>query len=199
MDAVNAGYPAALTVETPDQIDRWRPFVQWLLAIPQLLILRALDALSTAVALISWFAILFTGKLPEGLAGLQALYLRYSARTAAYVGFLVVGYPPFSFAMDAADPGDHPGVRFEVTPDLGDRNRLTTFFRLILLIPQFIVLAVLTVVVIIVGVIAAFAVLFTGRWPEGLRSFVVGVLRWGLRVEAYLVLLNDQYPPFSLT
>jgi hypothetical protein len=76
MDAVNASYPAALTIETPDQIDRWRPFVQWFLAIPQLLILRALDALSSVVALISWFTILFTGKLPEGLAGLQALYLR---------------------------------------------------------------------------------------------------------------------------
>jgi hypothetical protein len=76
---------------------------------------------------------------------------------------------------------------------------VTTFFRLILLIPQFIVLAVLTVVAVVVGLIAAFAVLFTGRWPEGLRSFVVGVFRWGLRVEAYGVLLNDQYPPFSLT
>jgi hypothetical protein len=47
-------------------------------------------------------------------------------------------------------------------------------------------------------VIAFFAVLFTGRWPEGLRSFVVGVMRWGTRVNAYLLLLTDKYPPFSL-
>jgi hypothetical protein len=47
-------------------------------------------------------------------------------------------------------------------------------------------------------VIAFFAVLFTGRWPEGLRSFVVGVIRWGTRVSAYFLLLTDKYPPFSL-
>jgi Domain of unknown function (DUF4389) len=47
-------------------------------------------------------------------------------------------------------------------------------------------------------VIAFFAVLFTGRWPEGLRSFIVGVMRWGTRVSAYFLLLTDTYPPFSL-
>jgi hypothetical protein len=46
--------------------------------------------------------------------------------------------------------------------------------------------------------IAFFAVLFTGRWPDGLRSFLLGVMRWALRVEAYLLLLTDEYPPFSL-
>jgi hypothetical protein len=46
--------------------------------------------------------------------------------------------------------------------------------------------------------IALFAVLFTGRWPAGLRHFTLGVLRWWLRVEAYLLLLTDEYPPFTL-
>jgi hypothetical protein len=50
----------------------------------------------------------------------------------------------------------------------------------------------------VVLVIAFFAGLFTGRWPAGLRHFTLGVLRWWLRVEAYLLLLTDQYPPFAL-
>ena len=45
--------------------------------------------------------------------------------------------------------------------------------------------------------IAFFAVLFTGKWPEGLRDFVVKFFRWATRVNAY-VLLRDEYPPFSL-
>jgi Domain of unknown function (DUF4389) len=80
-------------------------------------------------------------------------------------------------------------------PELESRNRLTVGFRIILVIPQAIVLALL---VVVAWVIALFAVLFTGRWPEGLRSFVVGVMRWGTRVSAYFLLLTDKYPPFSL-
>ena len=45
--------------------------------------------------------------------------------------------------------------------------------------------------------VAWLAILFTGHYPEGLYQFGVGVLRWFIRVEAYLLLLVDEYPPFS--
>jgi hypothetical protein len=45
--------------------------------------------------------------------------------------------------------------------------------------------------------IALFAVLFTGRWPEGMRDFVLNVYRWYLRVSNYFLLLTDEYPPFA--
>jgi Domain of unknown function (DUF4389) len=48
-------------------------------------------------------------------------------------------------------------------------------------------------------IVAWFAILFTGRYPQGIHDFVVGVLRWALRVAAYAFLLvTDRYPPFSL-
>ncbi len=78
------------------------------------------------------------------------------------------------------------------------RNRLTTFFRAILAIPQFIVLYVLNIAVAVVVLLAWFAALFTGRNPESLRSFTIGVLRWQARVAAYYCLLTDDRPPFSL-
>jgi len=198
MEIASTGYPATLTVETPEKITNWRPLVQWILAIPHFIIVQALGGVSQVVTVISWFAILFTGRLPEGLAKFQALYLRYQNRTHAYAGFLLDPYPPFAFDAVSADPGDYPAVRTDVVPALEDRNRLTTFFRPILVIPHFIVLAVLIVVVIVVLFIAAIAVLFTGSWPEGMRKFVVGVMRWGTRVGAYFGLLTDEYPPFSL-
>jgi hypothetical protein len=89
-------------------------------------------------------------------------------------------------------------VRTSFTPELENRNRVTVGFRIILVIPHIIVLAVLVLAALVVWLICVFAVLFTGRWPEGMRRFVVGVMRWGTRVEAYLFLLTDEYPPFSL-
>lgn len=198
METFGQSYPATFEVERADRIDNWRPLVQWLLAIPHFLILDALQIVARAVAVVSWFAIVFTGKLPEGLANLLSLYIRYDNRVIAYAGFLRKEYPPFAYDTVAPDPGDYPPVRTGFAPELENRNRLTVGFRLILVIPQLIVLIFLGIAVIVVWVIGVFAVLFTGRWPEGLRAFVVGVMRWYTRVEAYLGLLTDEYPPFSL-
>ena len=60
-------------------------------------------------------------------------------------------------------------------------------------------LSLLCIALFVVGVIAFFAVLFTGRWPLGLRGFALGVGRWWLRVQAYVLLLTDVYPPFALS
>jgi hypothetical protein len=172
--------------------------VNWILAIPHFILLSALNNLSEFVAVLSWFAIVFTGKLPPGFANLQVMYLRYSTRTVAFAAFLHEDYPPFTYDMTAADPGDHARVRVDFVPELENRNRLTVAFRLILAIPQIIVVAVLGVAAAVVVLIGLFAVLFTGRWPKGLRNFLLGFMRWTLRVEAYLALLTDEYPPFSL-
>ncbi|HEU0013848.1 MAG TPA: DUF4389 domain-containing protein [Longimicrobium sp.] len=78
------------------------------------------------------------------------------------------------------------------------RDRLTVGFRIILAIPHLLAVWVLGVAWGLATVIAWFAILFTGRYPAGLYGFAVGVLRWTTRVEAYLLLLHDDYPPFSL-
>jgi Domain of unknown function (DUF4389) len=197
METFGQPYPATFEVERPDRIANWRPLVQWLLAIPHFLILYGLEIAARAVAVVGWFAIVFTGKLPEGLANLLCLFIRYNNRATAYAGFLREEYPPFAYDTVAPDPGDYP-VLTGLAPELEDRNRVTVGFRLILVIPQLIVLAVLGIAAFVVWVIGFFAVLFTGRWPEGMRTFVVGVMRWYTRVEAYLGLLTDKYPPFSL-
>ena len=198
MDATGGTYPATFSFDAPERIAHWRPLVHWLLAIPHLVIVYALETVADILAVISWFVILFTGRLPVGLANFQVMFLRYTLRTATYFGFLREEYPPFSFTSTPADPGDDPRVGVELVPQLEDRNRLTVAFRLILALPHAIVLALLGIAVFVVGVIALFAVLFTGRWPQGLRGFVLGVGRWWLRFQAYLLLLTDEYPPFTL-
>jgi hypothetical protein len=77
------------------------------------------------------------------------------------------------------------------------RSRLSTFFRIILAIPHFIVLYVWGIVAFIAVVVAWFALLFTGRYPGGLYDFVAGYLRYSTAVYGYTALLTDEYPPFS--
>jgi hypothetical protein len=149
-----------------------------------------LGAVASVVAFIAWFAILFTGRIPDGLWNLAALYLRWRVRANAYLTLLRDEYPPF---------GDEPYPAELILPRPTEpRNKLTVAFRLFLAIPQFIAVGFLGLAWGITTIIAWFSILFTGNYPPGLYDFGVGVLRWSTRVEAYVLLLRDEYPPFSL-
>jgi hypothetical protein len=189
-------YPASIHIDDAEPIDRWRALVQWVLAIPHLIIAGALDYLSGALAVVSWFAILFTGRLPEGLANFQVLILRYSTRAQTYAGFMYDDYPPFDFTVASAEPGGSP-VHLHVRPELENRNRLTVGFRIILAIPAVLWVFAISIVGAICWFLAFFAVLFTGRWPDGLRTWVMNMLRVSTRFSAYVLLLTDEYPPFE--
>jgi hypothetical protein len=189
-------YPAHITVDSPGQIDRWRPLVQWILAIPHLVIAGAMEYVSAALAVISWFVILFTGRLPEGLATFQVMILRYTTRAELYAGFLHDQYPPFEFTMTADEPGGTP-VELVVTPALENRNRVTVGLRFIWVIPALLFTLLIAIVGLLCWLLGFFAVLLTGGWPEGLRDWVMKLQRVGLRVNAYMLLLTDEYPPFT--
>ena len=110
MESTPETYPATLAYDPPDRIANWRPLVQWILAIPHYIVLYVLRIVAEVLAVVSWFIIVFTGRLPEGIANFQAMYLRYQARTFTYAGFLEEEYPPFGFDMLGADPGDYPRI-----------------------------------------------------------------------------------------
>jgi hypothetical protein len=190
-------YPLRFTFEPAEPIARWRPLVAWLLAIPHFIVLYVLQIVASVCVFISWFAILFTGKLPEGLAGFPMLQLRYQVRVMTYAMFLQEEYPPFAFETEAPDPGDYPRMRVDISPALTDRNRVTVFFRYFLVLPQAFVLVFVGLAMAIVVWIAWFVVIFTAKWPDSMRDFVLGYLRWSTRVSGYAFLLTDEYPPFT--
>lgn len=102
-------------------------------------------------------------------------------------------------AMALRAPGPVPGPRVEIWfAGPAKQRRLTVAFRIILAIPQFIVVYFLLIATYIVTIIGWFGALFMGRLPRWVYEFVSGVVRWSTRVEAYMFLLTDQYPPFSL-
>jgi hypothetical protein len=76
--------------------------------------------------------------------------------------------------------------------------RLLPLVKWLLAIPHYIVLLVLTIGALFAAIAAFFAVLFTARYPEGLFNYAVGVMRWSQRVGAYVLLMTDRYPPFTL-
>jgi hypothetical protein len=190
-------YPADFQLDAPEELDRWRPLVQWFLCIPHLFIASVLRNVGSAVAVISWFVILFTGKLPDGLANLQCLVLRYETRAYSYAAFLRADYPPFEFSMTPADPATDQ-VQVSFGPELEDRNRLTVGLRFLWIIPIALYLVVMSIAAAFVYLAAFFAILFTGHWPNGMRTFVIKVMRLNIRVQAYGSLLVDDYPPFAL-
>lgn len=186
-----SGYPVRFDVEYPESLSRLLIFVKWLLAIPHLMILYALGTVAYVLTIIAFFAILFTKKFPQGMFELVVNIQRWNANVYAYFGLLRDEYPPFSW-----DPGEYP-VKYEVDyPE--EMSRWLPLVKWLLAIPHLIVLAVLFIAAFVVWTIAWFVILVTGKFPRGMFDFIVGVTRWQYRVNAYIYLLCDEYPPFSL-
>lgn len=194
MAAMAPVYPVTFEADGPAPQNRLSVFFRLILAIPHFIILYFLRIALQVVTLIAWFAILFTGKYPAGMLRFAVGCTRWNTLVNAYVMLLTDRYPPFALDQDSQYP-----VRFLVQERSTGRNRLTTFFRIILVLPHVVILAVLGVAAFVVLVLAWFAALFTGRVPAGMHGFLVGYNRWSARVSAYLILLVDEYPPFSLT
>ncbi len=207
MSTAASAYPVTYDVE-PHLTNRNRVTCAFriILAIPHLLLVGGpgaagsggpgvrsngvLGAAAVVMAIISWFAIVFTGRQPRGLWDFASMYLHWRSRAVAYMALLRDEYPPFG-------EGDYP-VTFAVGDFPETRNRWSVGLRLFYLIPQVIVLFFVSIAWLVTVVIAWFAILFSGAYPEGLYRFAVGYLRWSLRVEAYGLLMLDEYPPFSL-
>jgi hypothetical protein len=149
-----------------------------------------LGAVAVFLAIVSWVTIVFAGTHIVGIRQFTSFYMRWRVRALSYFMLLEDSYPPFGDApypstIDLADPA-------------GPRDRLSVALRLILAIPHFILLFFILCGWFLTTVAAWFIILFTGSYPQGLYDFGVGALRWRLRVEAYLLLMVDEYPPFSL-
>jgi hypothetical protein len=150
-----------------------------------------LGAIASLLAIVSWFTIVFSGRHVEGIRQFTRFVLQWRARAMAYLMLLVDEYPPLGGG------GDYP-VALQIVDPAGERDRLEVGLRLILLIPHFIVLVFVLCAWWVATIVAWFAILFTGRYPAWLAGFAAGALRWVMRVDGYLMLMVDEYPPFTM-
>ncbi len=211
-DPVTTAYPARLEVDYVEQHDRVTTFFRILLVIPVALVLAALTAgatetrinesgevvstssggITAGLFIATLLMILFRRRYPRWWFDFARELARFSARVGAYVVLLTDDYPSTVEEQRVHLEIDYPDVE-------RDLNRWLPLVKWFLAIPHFLVLALLAVGAVFAVIAAWFAILFTGRYPRGLFDYVVGVGRWGLRVEAYAILLvTDRYPPFSL-
>jgi hypothetical protein len=136
--------------------------------------------------------IVFRNKYPRWWFDFNLQLVRFSTRVMAYLALMSDRYPSTDEEQSVHLELDYPSVA-------QDLNRWLPLVKWLLAIPHYIILVFLGVAAVIAVIVAWFAVLVTGRYPRPIFDFVEGVLRWGLRVQAYAFLLvTDRYPPFSL-
>jgi hypothetical protein len=194
---MSISYPVQLDFEADARISRWRPLVQWVLAIPHLLIINVLSSLRNVLTLISFFMVLFTKRIPRPLFDAIAMIHRYEWRTISYALFLHDDFPPFDFQPAAIDDGAEPNsaVTFTYPEEL---SRWQPLYKWLLAVPHYVVLIGLTIASVVTIAFGFFAVLVTGKYPVRARQFIVDAYRYSLRVQAYVGLMTDTYPPFAL-
>lgn len=149
-----------------------------------------IGCLAFVASVIAWIAIVVTAHHPRTLYRFAHWFLRWRVRSNAYLMLLRDEYPPFG--------DDEYPARLELVPVEGSRNVVSVLFRILLAIPQLVALWLLGLVWGITTIVAWFTILFTGSYPSELYRFGAGALRWSTRVEAYLLLLHDEYPPFTI-
>lgn len=183
----------AVTLVVTDDLRRNRltVFFRLLLAIPHYVWLYLWGIAVAIVTLIAWFAALFTKRVPAGLHGFLARYVRYQVHVYSYLVLTADPYPGFG-----GEEGSYP-VDVRIAPPQ-EQGRLAVFFRLLLAIPALVVSYVMNYLMGIVAFFGWFACLFLGRMPEGMRNLLAFTIRYHAQTQAYVSLLTAQYPSFNV-
>jgi hypothetical protein len=195
-------FPLSFQAEYAETLSPALWLVKWLLLVPHFVVLGFLwigFVCSWGVSLVS---ILFTGRYPRGLFEYNVGVLRWTWRVGFY-GYQALGtdvYPPFTLRA-----GGYPADLDIPYPEKLSR-RLALVKWWLLAIPHVVIVGVLLGgiglhsggLVLFLTVFAGILLLFTSRYPADLFKIVVGANRWSFRVLAYVALMTDCYPPFSL-
>jgi hypothetical protein len=171
---------------------RLTTFFRLLLAIPHIIFLYFYGLAAGVVVIIAWFALLFTGRYPQGMYDFVAGSLRYSTRVYGYLWLLTDEYPPFSGSADIAYPVD-----LNIGPPKSEYSRLKVLFRIVLAIPVLIIHYAMQIVAEVGALIAWFAIVALGRQPKGLQDMIVLGTSYQQRAYAYLALITEDWPPFT--
>jgi hypothetical protein len=183
-------HPIRLVVTDDLKRSRLTVFFRGLLVIPHFIWLMLWGIAAWFVLLVAWFAALFTKRVPTGMHGFLAGFVRYQVHVFAYITITANPYPAF-------DGSSSYPVTVEIAPP-ADQGRLGVFFRFLLSIPAQIVAAVLNYLTYVLVLFAWILGVILGRIPEGLRNLQAFSIRYHAQTQAYVYLLTSKYPSFNV-
>ena len=213
----NPEYPARLQIDYPEKLDKLTTFFRIIWIIPIAIILglisqtgetvtntlnqtgeivrttrQTVGGLASGLLAATALMIIFRQRYPRWWFDFSRELTRFAARVSAYLFLLTDQYPSTVDEQSVHLEIDYPDVK-------SDLNRWMPLLKWLLAIPHYIILFCLSIVAVFASICAWFAILGTGRYARSIFDFIVGVGRWGLRVDAYAFLfVTDRYPPFSL-
>ncbi|MDH7516284.1 MAG: DUF4389 domain-containing protein [Bacteroidota bacterium] len=186
-----AMYPATVSIKRPEISSRLLLFLRPILLFPHLGWVLLYSIAAGLVSLAALCAIIVVGRNPRPTWEFGVRYLRYVTRLSAYASLLTDVYPPFH----SREEGLYPvRIRIEYPQKI---YRFQALFRGLILIPQFFFGVGYSFVMMFVAFAVFWVVLFRGRIPEGLWGLVQRYFVWQYRLNAYVLLLIDEYPPFN--
>lgn len=213
-------YAARLEIDYPEKLDRLTTFFRIIWIIPIAIILglisgagetvtntiylnqagevvrttrQTVGGLASGLSVATALMIIFRQRYPRWWFDFARELTRFGYRVGVYLFLLTDQYPSTVEEQSVHLEIDYPDAK-------NDLNRWMPLVKWLLAIPHYIVLVFLGIAAFFAAIFAWFAILVTGQYPRALFDFMVGVGRWGLRVDAYAFLLvTDRYPPFSLS
>ena len=212
-----AGYVVDARIPEPAEQRRWTIALRLFLALPPFLLAAALTSgvggsytssgdtetsaslnigLGVVIALLAWFASLARGSTPQGLRDAQVYCLGYAAQVYGYLFLLTDRYPTSDPRVVALERMPEHPVRLPAPDDDLKRDRLLVLFRILLVIPHLVWLILWSIGAFIIAVFGWFAVLFTGRLPEGWHRFLAAFVRYATHVGSFLYVLGGPFPGF---
>ena len=173
--------------------NRLTTFFRYIVAIPWQIVYALWSIVVSFTGFFAWLAMIFTGRYPEGLYNFHAGFLRMSARVNGFSYLLTDEYPPFG----GEEAPEYP-IRTGIPEPLDNYSRMKALFRYIIGIPVMILALVHALILSVVTLIAWFAILFTGKHPEGLFNPARAATAYLTRAGGYFLLMTEDYPPFAL-
>ncbi len=189
-----------LTIQHQDSYSRGelllRTLFGWLyIAIPHGFVLFFMSIWSSILTFIAFWAILFTGKYPQSFFEFQVGLIRWNIRLSAVTMNLIDGYP--AFGISSTD--EKVNLQIE-NPESLSRGLLLLKILLgwlYVALPHGFVLMFRMLATFVLMFLAWWVVLIAGTYPQSWHNFNVGTIRWSTRLNLYLQLMSDDYPPFS--
>ena len=191
VSAAEAAVPAKITIPYPERLSRLLLFFKWLLVIPLVIIVSFWTIAALVVFIIAFFAILLVGRFPRGLFDFIVSYIRFYLRVGAYFPYLMT---------DTWWPGGNHPMQFEVKyPEKLSRGISLLKLLSMLLGVVGCLTSVVYFVLILFGIAAWFAILFTGRYPRELYRVALMMYQWTARVDSWQSWLRDEWSLFGTT